>query len=92
MTRSLPLALLLLLAACAEAPSDEKLEQAVAQAFHQNTALLADHLKIRSENGVIYIYGLVSTYVEYADVERVAKATAGVKQVVNMTAVDNTRF
>jgi osmotically-inducible protein OsmY len=92
MQRFLPLALLSLLASCAETLSDERLQEAVEQNIHQNPALLADHLKVRSENGVIYLYGLVATYVEYVDVEKLAKATPGVKQVVNATSVDNSRF
>ena len=92
MQRLLPLAVLLLLASCAEAPSDQKLQEAVEQRIHENPALLADHLKVRSENGVIYLYGLVATYVEFVDVEKLAKATPGVKQVVNATTVDNSRF
>jgi osmotically-inducible protein OsmY len=92
MQRLLPLASFLLLASCAETPSDQRLQEAVEQSIHQNPALLADHLKVRSENGVIYLYGLVATYVEYVDVEKLAKATPGVKQVVNATSVDNSRF
>ncbi len=92
MQRLLPLAALFLLASCAETPSDDRLQEAVEQNIHQNSALLADHLEVRSENGVIYLYGVVATYVEYVDVEKLAKATPGVKQVVNATTVDNARF
>jgi osmotically-inducible protein OsmY len=92
MLRLFALAVLLLLTACAERPADERLEEAVRASIDQYPALLVDHLTVRSENGVIYIYGLVSTYVEYVDVERVAKATRGVNQVVNVTSVDNSRY
>lgn len=91
-SRLLPLAALLLLAACAQSPSDEKLVEAVRASFHEHTALLADHLRIRSENGVVYISGLVSTYREFIDAEQVARATPGVTKVVNMTTVDDARF
>jgi len=93
MQRSLlALASLLLLASCAETPADQRLQEAVEQSIHQNPALLADHLKVRCETGVIYLYGLVATYVEYVDVEKLAKSTPGVQRVVNATTVDNSRF
>ena len=91
MPRFLLLAALFLLAACAETPADEKLEEAVRASFRENPGLLADHLTIHSENGVVYISGLVSTYLEFTEAEQLAKAAPGVKQVVNMTSVDNSR-
>lgn len=92
MKRLLPLAALLLLAACAESPTDEKLEDAVRAKFHDHPALLADHLRIRSENGVVYLTGLVSTYREFVDAEQVARTAPGVTKVVNLTTVDDARF
>ena len=89
----LPLAALLLLAGCAiDTPADEKLDEAVRSSFAQHPALQADHLKIYSQDGTVYIYGFVSTYVEYTEVERVARATPGVQRVANMTTIDNTRY
>jgi hypothetical protein len=86
-----------LLAGCAAQEScrdhvctpDEKLVEAVTANIHSHSALLTDHLRVQSEDGVVYVYGLVSTNVELVDVEEVAKATPGVKRVVNMCAVDN---
>ena len=92
MKRILILALPALLAACALDPADERLSEAVSVNIHQVPGLAVDALQIHSENGVVYIHGLVSTHLEYVEVERIAKATKGVKQVVNMTAVDNQRL
>ena len=90
MPRSL-FAVLFLLAACVETPADEKLEEAVRASFHEHTALLTDHLNIHCENGVVYVSGLVATYLEFTEVERVARTVPGVKQVVNMTAIESQR-
>jgi osmotically-inducible protein OsmY len=87
----LPLTALLLLAACAATPTDEKLEEAVRLSIHQHPALLGDRLTIHIEDGVVYISGLVPTYSEQKEVEEVVKATPGVKRVVNNTAIEGNR-
>jgi osmotically-inducible protein OsmY len=92
MTRFLPLAALVLLAACAASASDEKLEQAVRDSIHKHPALVVDNLRVHSENGVVYVSGLVSTYVEQVEVDQMLKTTPGVTKFVNMTTVDNSRF
>lgn len=90
------LTVVLLLAGCAAdtcqdhaCSPDEKLVEAVKANIHQHPALLGDQLRVEADHGVVYLYGLVSTYVELAEVEDVAKATPGVTKVVNMCAIDN---
>lgn len=68
---------------------DEKLAEAVRVNIESRPALLADHLKVVGEDGTIYLYGLVSTSLEFAEVEEIAKATPGVKKVVNACGIDN---
>lgn len=92
MKRLLPLAALLLLAACAESATDVKLEEAVQASLHRYPALLADSLRVRSENGVVYVSGFVSTYLEQAEVDRMLKNTPGVTKFVNMTTIDDFRY
>ena len=90
------LTVLLILAGCAAetcqdhaCSPDEKLVEAVKTNINQHSALLSDHLRVQADHGVVYLYGLVSTNVELAEVEDVAKATPGVTKVVNMCAIDN---
>ena len=92
MKNLIPLAALLLLTACAESPTDDRLEEAVKATIRQHPALLADNLTIRSESGVVYIRGMVATQVEFVEVEQVLKSTPGVTKFVNMTTIDNARF
>ena len=86
----------LLLAACAAdsckdrpCSPDEKLIEAVEVNIRQHPALLTDQIRVRADNGTIYLYGRVSTNVELVTVEEVAKATPGVKEVVNLCAIEN---
>jgi osmotically-inducible protein OsmY len=96
--RVLPVfAVLSVLAGCAAEESckdhpctpDQTLVEAVTANIHSHAALLADHLRVQSEDGTVYLYGLVATNVELVEVEEVAKATPGVKRVVNMCAIEN---
>ena len=95
--QTLPLlTVLLLLAGCTvetcrdhACSPDETLVEAVKANINQHSALLSDHLRVQADHGVVYLYGLVSTTLELAEVEDVAKATPGVVKVVNMCAVDN---
>jgi len=68
---------------------DEKLIEAVRSNFRQHPALLTDQIRVQSEDGTIYLYGLVSTNVELGLVEDVARSTPGVKKVVNLCAIEN---
>lgn len=95
--RILPLlTVLVVLAGCAAetcqdhpCTPNEKLVEAVKANIHQHPALLTDQIRVQSDGGVVYLYGLVSTTVELYEVEDVAKATPGVAKVINMCAVDN---
>jgi len=97
LNRTLPLlTVLLFLAGCAAetcqdhpCSPDDKLVEAVKANIGRHSALLADHLRVQGDHGVIYLYGLVSTDLELGEVQDVAKATPGVTRVVNMCAVDN---
>ena len=68
---------------------DDRLNESVKAKLAEHPALLADHLRVRADNGVVYLYGLVATYVELAEAEDVAKATPGVTRVVNLCAIEN---
>jgi len=88
----------LLLSACAAdscrnllCSPDEKLVEAVKANIHQHSALLADQIRVQSEDGTVYLYGLVSSNVELVNVEEIAKSTPGVKKVINLCTLDNTR-
>jgi len=70
---------------------DEKLIEAVEGNIRQHSALLTDQIRVRAADGTVYLYGLVSTNVELATVEDVARSTPGVKTVINLCAVDNAR-
>ncbi len=95
----LMLAALLTLTGCAtetckdrSCSPDEKLAEAVKTQLDLQPALLADQLHVNAEGGMVYVHGLVSTFVEYQEVDRIGRAVPGVKQLINMTTVDNTRY
>jgi osmotically-inducible protein OsmY len=92
------LAVLSLLAGCVAetckdhpCSADDKLVEAVKANIAQHPALMADTLRVQADQGVVYLYGLVSTQLELTEVEDVARATAGVIRVVNLCGVDNRR-
>jgi len=76
---------------CKDAPCspDEKLAETVKDRIDQHPALLADHLRVQADHGVVYLYGLVATQLELFEVEDLAKAAPGVARVVNMCSIEN---
>ena len=93
MMKSLSLASLVLAAsvvACVDPSSEDiKLSSDVQHAIDAHPALQTDLLRVQASNGVVYLNGLVDTWVEYYDAESVARAVPGVARVVNKLAVDN---
>jgi osmotically-inducible protein OsmY len=94
------LALLCALAGCASDEScanhpctpDEKLVEAVKGNIGKHPALATDDLRVQAHEGIVYLYGLVSTDLELAEVAEAAKSTPGVKSVVNLCSVENSRY
>jgi len=76
---------------CADHPcsADQKLVEAVRSRIHDHSALLTDQIRVQADGDIVYLYGLVSTELERREVEDVARATPGVKKVVNNCAVEN---
>ena len=92
-------AALLTLSACAAetcrdrpCTSDQKLTEAVKTSLDREPALVVDQLRVSSDGGTVYVYGLVSTYLEYQLVEKIGRGVPGVKLFMNATSVDNTRY
>lgn len=79
---------------CADRPCtpDEKLVEAVKASIHQHPALVTDTLRVQAHGDVVYLYGIVSTDRELFEVAEAAKATPGVKTVVNLCSVENGRY
>lgn len=68
---------------------DETLVEAVKANIALHPALLSDHIRVRADQGVVYLSGFVSTGLELSEVEDVAKATPGVTRVINDCAIEN---
>jgi len=74
----------------AEAPnSDAAIAAAASAELKNHTALRADHLKVQSVNGVVYVYGTVDTGVEAHDAVEILSKLPQVKGVVDMTSSFN---
>lgn len=48
-----------------------------------------DLLRVQVSNHVVYLNGIVDTWVEYYDAETAARAVPGVVRVVNKLAISN---
>jgi osmotically-inducible protein OsmY len=89
------LALATLLGGCAvseECPTaacrlDSQLAQQVLDRVNAESAFKADHLRVQSHDGVVYLYGIVDTPMEYSAVEEIARKTPNVLRVVNMLSL-----
>lgn len=93
MMKSLSLASLVLAAsvvACADPTSEDiKLSSDVQRAIDTHPALQMDLLRVQASNRVVYLNGIVDTWVEYYDAENAARAVPGVARVVNKLAISN---
>lgn len=65
------------------ATSDSRLTASVKMRFSNSTAFKADHIKVITENGVVYLMGLV-THAEADAASKIASTTAGVQKVVRV--------
>ena len=79
---------------CRDRPcgADEKLAEAVKTELDRHAALLADQLHVDAEGGTVYVHGLVSTLLEYQEVDRIGRSVPGVIRFINATVVDNARY
>lgn len=79
---------------CADHPCspDEKLVEAVKGSIDKHPALVPDTIRVQAHDGVVYLYGIVSTDLELIEVAEAAKATPGVRSVVNLCSVENGRY
>jgi len=76
--------------AAEESPNTDAAIAAAASAELKNhAALRADHLKVQSFNGVVYVYGTVDTGVEAHDAVEILSKLPQVKGVVDMTSSVN---
>lgn len=93
MMKSLSLAgvaLALVVAACANPSSEDiKLSSDVQHVIDTHPALQMDQLRVQVSNHVVYLNGIVDTWVEYYDAETAARAVPGVVRVVNKLAISN---
>jgi osmotically-inducible protein OsmY len=86
----------LLLGACAGAgeceSADCRLAHAVLDRLNESSALKGDHLRVESIGGVVYLHGIVDTFVEFYMAQEIAAQTPGVTKVVNVLGLANTRM
>jgi osmotically-inducible protein OsmY len=84
------LALAMALTACADPSSEDiKLSSDVQRAIDANPALQADLLRVQASNRVVYLNGVVDTWIEYYAAETAARSVPGVAQIINKLEVDN---
>jgi osmotically-inducible protein OsmY len=67
--------------------ADETITNNVKTSIAQRPDLKVDHVTVSTEDGTVYIRGMVDTAAEKRDLESIAKKTTGVKKVVNETSV-----
>jgi osmotically-inducible protein OsmY len=77
------------LAAEPAATPDARISVDVRAAIFHRAEFAGDEISVQTRDGVVYLHGLVDTNVERAAVEDVAKATPGVKRVVNTIELRN---
>jgi osmotically-inducible protein OsmY len=67
----------------AQRPSDTQITQKVLAALHQDPYIFADHVTVRTENGVVRLEGVMSDLHDLLRVLRLARRIAGKGRVVN---------
>lgn len=63
--------------------ADGRLAQEVLARIDESPALKGDHLRVQSYAGVVYLYGIVESFVEYYSAEEIARRVPHVVKVVN---------
>jgi hypothetical protein len=81
------LAICLLTAGCAKAPTDAQLASQVQDKFSQDSGLQGKQLSAQAANGVVTLSGVVDNEAQRDAAARYASATPGVKEVVNNLTV-----
>ena len=74
-------------AGTASAPSDAEITGAVRAQLAKDSAVSADHLHVRTVDGVVYLEGAVDNSLEQDAAEKLAAQSAGVIRVVDETNV-----
>ena len=75
-----------------ECPADAKISAEVRSLLEQSPALGTPNLiSVQTIHGVVYLRGLVSTPYQIAEGGSIAARAAGVTDVQNMLAIDNSR-
>jgi osmotically-inducible protein OsmY len=72
--------------------ADCHLEHAVLDRLNESAALKGDHLSVQCFGSVVYLHGIVDTFVEFYMAEEIAAKTPGVTKVVNALGLANTRL
>ena len=92
----LTIAVMLSLAGCAAetckdhpCSPDQRLTEAVRNSLNQHISLVVDTLRVETEDGTVYVRGVVSTYLEFQQVDQYVRAVPGVKRFVNATTIEN---
>ena len=67
--------------------ADETITNNVKTSIAQHPNLKVDQITVSTQDGTVYIRGMVDTATEKRDLESIAKHTTGVKKVVNETSV-----
>jgi hyperosmotically inducible protein len=73
-------------------PDDAAITERVKSDFAHNDHLVSHPIKVRTENGVVHLSGLVATQSEKTEAEKDAMAVGGVKSVVNNLVVSDFRM
>jgi osmotically-inducible protein OsmY len=75
-----------------ECPADAKISAEVRTLLAQSPALGAPNsIRVQTMQGVVYLRGLVSTPYQIEEAGSIAEQAAGVSNVQNMLAIDNSR-
>ena len=68
---------------------DETITAHVKASIAQHTDLKVNRVTVSTQDGIVYIRGMVDTNAEKQDLESIAKNTSGVKKVVNEATINN---
>ena len=86
-------AAILLLAGCADiGPENTQLAKAATAKIEEHSAFKTGRWHVQAFGHVVYVSGIVDTWLEYAAIQQYAQATPGVERVVNGTTVEGSRY
>lgn len=71
--------------------TDEQITAQVRDAIFHRPELVGDDVSVQTQQGVVYLRGLVDTNVEREAIEKIARLTPGVQRIVDSLEMRNRR-